>query len=69
MFRRAFPSTNLDRKMNEAMRAQSNQAHNQFLQEYNELLVKFDCTLVTTEDSPELEVIFNYKGIENLMLS
>jgi len=55
--------------MNEAMRAQSNQAHNQFLQEYNELLVKFDCTLVTTEDSPELEVIFNYKGIENLMLS
>lgn len=55
--------------MIEAIKTQNEQTHNQFLQEYNELLVKFDCSLVTTEDSPELEVIFNYKGIENLMLS
>lgn len=69
MFRRIIPFTNLDRKMNEAIKTQNEQTHNQFLQEYNELLLKFDCSLVTTEDSPELEVIFNYKGIENLMLS
>jgi len=55
--------------MNEAMNTQSEQAHKQFLQEYNLLLTRFDCTIATCLDDAELIVIFNDKGISDINLS